>query len=384
MPVQHKRIEAHSLPLETREDLCRSLLAEFGATSVHVRRDDHELNVRCVLPWHPEKGASASLNWEKLTYRCHGCNSKGGLLWLIGTCRGESSTQAKSWLREQSGQGPDGYALSRLVDILDTIYAPKGGDGASAPMPRMSMQVLQPWYAIHPYMTEIRKVPVENIKALRIGYGTFNIRVGEDDAGKGIFQSSERIVFPHIWRGDLVGWQTRRLISDGTAKYLNSADFPKDRTLYDFDPARRTAVIVESPMSVARHRHHQPLEGTFGAACPDQQVRLMAQHPRVVLWFDNDDGGWKAIEGTDDIYMGGARKGQVKEHHPGIVEKLLAYSDVRIVVNPYNADPADMDDETVDRLIAEAVPPAVWKRPARLLCWTCKGHHEGKCTQDAA
>lgn len=373
--MAHKTIEAHSLPEDVREDLCRSLLAEFGATSVHTRRDDHELNVRCVLPWHPEKGASASLNWVKLTYRCHGCNSKGGLLWLIGTCRGESGEEARTWLQEQSGQGPEGYSISRLVEILDSLYNPAKHE--VGPIPRMAMRVLDPWYAIHPYLTEMRHVPRQNIIDLKVGYGTFDVKMDE-----GVYIKSERIVFPHIWRGDLVGWQTRRLIKDGTPKYKSTPDFPKDRTLYDFDPSRRMAVLVESPFTSLRHHHHQPVEATFGAAVTDTQVQYIAQHPRIVLWMDNDDAGWKAVKGTDEFWP----SGKLKIHNPGLIEKLLAYSDVRIVDNPYAADAADMDDETVGRLIEEAVTPAIWHAPdpETLLCWTCKQHHEGTCIQEAA
>lgn len=380
--MAHKTIEAHGLPLDVREDLCRSLLAEFGATSVHTRRDDNELNVRCVLPWHDEKRPSASLNWEKLTYRCQGCDSKGGLFWLIGHCRGESSTQARAWLREQSGQGAEGYSMNRLVEILDAIYGPKSSDARV--IPKMSMKLLTPYYNIHPYLTEMRKVPVENIKALRVGYGTFDIKTGEDENGHGIFTKSERIIIPLIWRGDLVGWQTRRLVDDGTPKYQASPDFPRDRTLYDHQPGRRKAVVVESPLSVLRHRHHLPIVGTFGAGITDKQVRLLAEYPQVVVWLDPDKAGYEATLGKDELYEWGPRKGQVKEHTPGLVEKLLAYSDVSIVSNPFNADAADMDDDTAEELVEAALPPSIWQKPAKLLCWMCRTHHKGKCEGKAA
>src|SRR5690606_17944775 len=107
-----------------------------------------------------------------------------------------------------------------------------------------------------------------------------------------------------------------------TPKYKNTPDFPKDRTLYNYDPKATTAVVVESPMSVLSKAHIMPIEATFGANVTDRQMRYISMHRKVVLFFDNDEAGWKATR--------------------AVGEYLEAYSSVWVADNPYAADPADL------------------------------------------
>lgn len=381
MTTAPKKIDAHFLPLSERETLCRSLLAEFGVTSVRAR--DTELNHRCILPFglhrNGDSSASASLNYDSLTFNCFVCGS-GGLFWFIGVCRGSSTTEVRRWLADQTGTGADGFDLSMLLAQFDAIY--NAERERPAPMPRMSPRALAPWNFIHPWLTTGapdlgvpgRGIPEANLVSMQVGYAE---RYPLDETGR----TSERIVIPHYWRGALVGWQTRRLDKrDGTPKYLNSPDFPKDQTIYNYDPARRRAVVVESPMSVLRHLHHLPVEGTFGASITPRQARLLAQHPEVVLWMDNDEAGWKAVAGRDEFWP----SGRLKEHHPGLIEQLSPFCDVYVVDSEWYADPADMDDELADALVGGAVPGSLWSPPAALRCWTCKQVHGGKCADVAA
>jgi hypothetical protein len=119
-------------------------------------------------------------------------------------------------------------------------------------------------------------------------------------------------------------------------------------------------------MSVLKHCHHLPIEGTFGASVTDRQIRLLARHERVILFMDNDKAGWRAVEG----YIEGEGRKQ-KVISIGMVERLQPYCEVLVVQNPYAADPGDMDDETVYELARSAVPYAVWQcpEPEELLEW---------------
>lgn len=340
-----KPFEAGSLADTEKERLCRALLSEFGVTSVQPARDG-ELIHNCSLPWHDERNPSASLNWRKLTYNCFGCGSSGGLLWYIATCRGEDGGEARRWLDDQTGMGSDEQSLSSLLDFFDAVYGPKAGQ-ASAPIPRMDRRVLNPWLMIHPYLTEIRRIPEDNLKHFWVGYAEDYLAMRTDNGDR---IRSQRIVIPHFWRGDLTGWQTRRLLKDGTAKYQSSPDFPKDTTIYNYDDGR-DAVVVESPMSVIAAIDICPvLEATFGAKITDRQVRLISQHRRTVLWFDNDEAGWKAT------------------HHLG--NALESYCPVFVVDSPWAGDIADLRqaglDEEIGRLIGEPVPFSLWKPPSEL------------------
>lgn len=330
---EHRPFEAGSLPDSEKEALCLDLLGEFGAQNIRRRGD--EIIHSCVLPFglhaNGDRNPSASLNWKKLTYRCLGCDNGGGLLWFIATCRNESSAQARKWLSDQTGSGSDAQPLSAILKVIDDAFAIKG---QRVPIPRMNSRILEPWYAIHPYMTEIRGVPAQTLMQHHVGWNP----------------KTNRIVIPHFWKGDLVGWQTRRLVDDGTPKYESSGDFPKDVTVYNYVERADSALVVESAMSVLSKEHlGVHMEATFGAAVTDTQVRLLSRHPTVTLWFDNDNAGWKATE------------------HVG--EALGGWCNVFVVDSPWAADPADVDDQTFLDLVAGAVPFSIWQRPSVLIPW---------------
>lgn len=332
--------EAALLPTEEKEALCRGLLAEFGVTRISRVRNGEMIH-SCPLPFGAHKNGdrnpSARLNFEKLVFTCSVCGS-GGLLWFIGVCRGVDTDEARRWLESQTGTGGVVQDLDSILKYLDAVYSPKRT--TLPPIPKMNATILEPWMLIHPWLTEIRGIPEQNIVNLKVGWNP----------------DTDRIVIPHFWKGDLVGWQTRRLRKDdGTPKYLSSPDLPKEQTIYNYDARRQVAVVVESPMSVLAKTHRWPImEATFGAEVTARQVRLLAEHRRVILFFDNDKAGWKATH--------------------TVAEGLEGYSSVWVVENPWAADPADMDDDTVARLIADAVPYSVWNQPksSDLLEWPVK------------
>lgn len=332
--------EAGTLPDEEKERLCRSLLAEFGVTQIRPGPNG-ELVHSCCLPFgrhkNDDNNPSASLNYLKLTYICRGCGNSGGLLWFIGTCRGTSATEASSWLATETGTDGSVQELGALMEFFDSLYGKSAP--VAPPMPKLDRGVLDPWLAIHPYMTEVRRIPVDNLKQFLVGYGTIRMKIGDDE-----WVNSERIIIPHFWDGDLVGWQTRRLMKgDGTSRWKSSADFPKDTTIYNY-AERKSALVVESPMNVLRHAHHlRHMEATFGASVTHRQIRLLSRHPEVTLWYDNDEAGWVATE----------RSG----------EELEPYCRVRVVDNPYAADAADLPDDLAAELVANSIPYSLWKRP---------------------
>ena len=369
-----RSFEQAFLPDAQKEMLCRSLLAEFGVTSVR-ESGDGELIHSCCLPTGGHKNgdlqASASLNYKKLTYNCFGCGSSGGLLWFIGLCRGEDSDAARAWLDDQTGSGPDEQSLSSLLEFFDAVYAQESR--RTAPIPKMARSVLEPWRLIHPYLTDPieeggRGISEESVVRYQVGYAAeFPIWIkapeghpDADDRGR-LLVISPRIVIPHFWKGDLVGWQTRRLIDDGTPKYQSSPDFPKDTTIFDYDPKRPTAVVVESPMSRLACADDVPnMEATFGAKTTDRQCSLLTIHRRLVLWMDNDDAGWKATK--------------------RIAEYAEPYSDVWVVDSPWDQDSGDLPTEERLRLLADPVPYALWHPPSVVRCWRCKQpKHGGRC-----
>lgn len=350
--------EAIALSEGDRERLCRDLLAEFGVTRIRHNAKKGELTHSCCLPFgrhrNGDRNPSAGLNYRKLTYKCLGCGGKGGLLWFIAVCRGEDGLQARQWLGEQTGIGQTVMDLQVLLKAIDELYERKSA--AVVEIPAFPAAILDPWEGIHPYMTtgapeygiKGRGIPEATMEHFRVGYA--------EDYFMGQYEpSQERIVIPHFWRGELVGWQARRINDGDKPKYKSSVDFPKDTTLFNFDPADPgRIVLVESPTTVLRHWHHQPtMTASFGKDITETQLRHLRRAGRVTLWPDPDEAGWNATE--------------------QLIELLPQHTDFRIVDSPYDVDPADLPDHIVDSYIETAPPWGVWKRPIELREWSTVG-----------
>jgi hypothetical protein len=209
--------EPAALPDFEKRELCEGLLREFGVTRWRAT-DKGELIHSCPIPGghrNGDKNPSASLNYKKLTFNCLGCGTRGGLLFFIARCRGEDVEGVRSWLGEATGTGGHVMDLGRLMDILDALEAP---DAPPPPIPRFSKGTLDPWrkWAIqHPYLTEPppdgRGCPTETLEHFKIGYAPEYAMGGQS--------VQERIIIPLFWRGDLVGWQARRLDPWDEPKY---------------------------------------------------------------------------------------------------------------------------------------------------------------------
>jgi hypothetical protein len=309
-----------------------------------------------------------------LTGNCLGCGASGGLLWFIAWHRGGDVKEAREWIGSETGTDGHVMDLAALLRYFDALQHTRQHKPV---IPTYSPRMLDPWAFTHPWVTDPpiwkgsknlggRGIPEETVLKYRVGYAEKYV-IHKDKP------TSERIVIPHFWKGALVGWQSRRLADDGTPKYLSTPEMPKDTTLFGYAPDKhKVAVVVESPMSALRHDHHIHMPATFGAQITESQTRLIGRYEKVIFWLDNDDAGWDAYSDYRD------RRGRVTRL--GILEQTAAMTNVWVVDNPYNADPADLDDEVAERLVAEAVPWSIWHPPRVLLCHRCgRNTHEGAC-----
>lgn len=113
----------------------------------------------------------------------------------------------------------------------------------------------------------------------------------EDYSGPGI-------VFSHSWKERLVGWQTRWLDEDRPdwiPKYTNTADFPRENTIYGYDfarqePSGRPVLVVESAASVLfANSCGYDAVATFGSNLNDAQLRLLRRFSSgIILCPDHD------------------------------------------------------------------------------------------------
>jgi DNA primase len=306
-----------------------------------------------------------------LTGNCLGCGARGGMLWFIALVRGEHDhTAARAWLGEQTGL--DGHVLdkTKILEQLDAIFNRQALRAEEMPVYPDSTMDPWTWDNVHPYMTDeatygditCRGIPEENCRRFGIGYAEhYPMGYERDEAGAVLrdYDGSpvprdpqERIIIPIRWEGRLVGWQARAIRPQDAhpEKYRNSVGCPRNRIIYGWDGPNLDQVLVESPMSVLRHCHHQPMIASFGKVVTDEQVRILQRARSLTVWFDPDPGGW---EGTERL-----------------LGALTRYVPVRVVEFPYRGkDPADLPDDVVDRFVKTAVPWSLWQRPTALTEW---------------
>jgi hypothetical protein len=318
--------------LNERKDIVMRALDRLNAQNINERQG-HELFHSCILPFgnHPngDRDPSCSINYDMMAANCWVCGG-GHFLWWVAMVNGfETSSQALTWLVDELDVALDRpMALHEIMSFLESLTTQDLE--TRQPPPEYDMGILDQWKFIHPYLTEWRGIPEKNIVDLTVGWD----------------QQTNRITIPHIFRGKLLGWQSRRLADDGTPKYKSTPDMPKDTTLYNFSEGPEAAVIVESPMTVIRHNHVARLMATFGASVTKNQMDLIVKSrtEKMILWFDNDEAGWNA---TDTV-----------------AEYLMHRGTVYAVQNPYAGDPGDLPSEVFENTLSECVVPyALWTRP---------------------
>jgi len=280
----------------------------------------------CPLPFglhaHGDAHPSAAVSVHKGLFNCLGCNNGGSLAWLVATCTDRSISDVAESLSPTRTLGAE-----EIVARLSALWA---SPESPAPLPSYSLAVLDPWLSVHPYLTEVRKIAVERAVEFLVGFDP----------------KRNRVVIPHFWGGSLVGWQSRRLADDGTPKYLSSPDFPKDRTIFHFEPGV-DALVMESPMSVLVRSDHPHPQATFGASVTASQLRLLERCRSVTLAMDNDPAGWAAT----------AKMGRA----------LMDYVPLWVIGNPFDADMADLSAEQFASCLESRMPFSTWRPPAQLM-----------------
>lgn len=259
---------------------CREVPGSGGTTEVV-----HSCLLDRVEPHHAngDRNPSACLNLDRKLYVCYGYWG-GSLLHLVMKMERKDSLAAiapvLSGLLEGAAKPKDEF----IAELEQLLARPAAFD---ADLPAYSERVLAPWARRHPWMWEVRGVTDEAQQRLRIGHDPVE----------------DRVVFPHFWRSQLVGWQKRALPSTrpdrsgAMPKYRNSTGFPKADTLYGYDLVKesghRSVVVVESPMSVAKAHSlgFENVVATFGASVSPTQAQLLRDFPQVAVWTDDDPAG---------------------------------------------------------------------------------------------
>jgi DNA primase len=239
----------------------------------------------CPCPFHHDKNPSFSININPSSqhyglYHCFACGG-GNIVNYVHQLKGfDSYEEAEDWIRDNYlNEINDEWEKE---DILARAMDPE--------TPKKSFHVDEfDFYEVshsgnrHPWMYA-QGLTDEAIEHFQITY----------DQGK------DGVIFPHIWKNKVIGWQTRDLSGENRAKYLNTPNFPKSSTLYhgdcDCHKESNYLIVVESPKTCAIMwgvGYHNTV-ATFGASINEDQMRLLWPYENIFLWFDNDEAGAKA------------------------------------------------------------------------------------------
>jgi hypothetical protein len=265
----------------------------------------------CPLPDHPGRDASGtnfSVKEDGLVWSCFTCDEGGKLPDLAIRLRrledlpGDSAwQQALRWLAQFSDVAPDGDEDEVYSKRMSRLARDVGAWGERETRSRPRLPVFPPG-ALDRY----EYAPLELLERWHVAdegvVREFGLRYDPEHTRHG--HTGPAILIPHVFRGQLVGYQERWLEEDRPKelpKYSNTRDFPKADSLYNFDRAAEASRrgervgVVESVMTVVRLACiGVAATGTFGVNLPDSQLRLLATlRGGVALSSDNDAPGRK-------------------------------------------------------------------------------------------
>lgn len=288
----------------------------------------------CPLPYgnhkHGDQNPSFSLNLETGQYNCFVCGG-GSLIKLISEIKGISYEEAKGWLHDPNEDADEFY--ERIQSYLAN-KTNKQEVNSAFNFPYYEDSVLEDLEhrPMHSWFVEngISRDTVLNFKLLY------------DPELPGI-------VFPHFWKGKLVGWQERDLneVRKGP-KYKNTPHFPKRNTLFNVDFVYSDDVIVvESPKTVCimHSRGIENVVATFGAEVNYEQTQALWKFKKVTLWFDNDEAGYNATKRTISFL-----KNQVPLWVIPPIEEVA------------KGDPGDISPELMQEYLNKAMPYQIYER----------------------
>ena len=328
-----------------------------AALGINVDRRGDEDWALCPLPTHTGDRSDPhfSINNESFLWKCYSCGGGGGLVSLVEQVNGMDRQEAVNWLAQfsevDSASADVEHKLKRYLGYLhrtdDWVWEKK------PTLPWMPPHMLDQFHDDVMLGADLLQFAFHKWGVGPDTVDEFQIGCKREYVHKRRLQG-DAIIIPHFWDGNLVGWQARWFDTDSVQvlfgggkvpKYVNTDDFPKEFTLYNWERALeyrgQPLIVVESFATVMKlHQSGYPAAvGTFGASVSEHQTKLLGSWDGpVMLAYDNDQAGESAIR--------------------TISEALRKRVPVWIIPSPEGekADLGDCDEAEIDRLIAQAEP----------------------------
>lgn len=289
---------------------------------------------------HGDTTGKFAINRDKCVYHCFLCGG-GNLLSLAMESQKMDEETATEWLHKFAvgDVRTDTQFVDDMFKLLDD-YEEKKGDR----MPYFNAHVLSQFHGeLVGEENELfewcatRGITPEVAVEHQLGYNDWHKKIAPMRGGEKIDDDyfGPCVVFPHFWESKLVGWQHRWLnhgldTPKWLPKYTNTSDFPKARTIYNYDHAMKhpgnRAIVVESvPTVLFLESMGLPAIATFGSGVKENQLRMMR-------WFENG-----VIVAPDNDAPGEKFARQVRDY-------LERYVDVTVLKPVTLSEGADLGD----------------------------------------
>jgi DNA primase len=310
-------------PLEDVRDRIRLRVNLVEVVQQHVRLRKQGREYVGLCPFHQERTASFSVNEQKQSWYCFGCQRGGDVFAFVALIEKTDFAGALRILAEMAG-----------VDLPERGRA--GGERRAElrrrilDLNRLAAQYYE--YVLHALpagepgrsLLERRRVDEATARRFGLGYAPGGASLAaflrsrgrslEEAQAAGLVRNGRdyfqrRLVVPiRDERGQPVAFTGRTVLADEPRKYVNSPETPvyvKGRVLFGLDlarteiEARGRAVLVEGQFDVISAHQHGLTNAvaSSGTALTADQLRLLRRFTEeVVLLFDNDRAGRIAAE----------------------------------------------------------------------------------------
>ncbi len=318
----------------TKESLqrLRERIDLIEVLSSHMELKRAGVSYKGLCPFHEEKSPSFTVKRGDTHYHCFGCSAHGDAIQFLMNYLHLPFSEAVETLAEKFH-----VTLDRIEKVEE-----KGVGRAAL---QEALQLASQFYHFYLLHTDEGRAPlnylfkrglsIEFLKRFEIGYAPQNSdlflqwmrekKVSQEAlveggllnrAGRAFFH--ERITFPtHNPRGSIVGFSARKIREEVFGgKYINSSEttlFKKSRLLYGLNYCRRRiakerrAIIVEGQIDCLRlidcglDIAVAALGTAFGESHVQELKRLGVSE--VIMLFDSDTAGKKAVSKTGDLFQ---------------------------------------------------------------------------------
>ena len=300
-----------------------------------------------ICPFHSEKTPSFTVNREKQMYYCFGCGEGGHVFTFLMKMSNMTFPEAARHLAKKTGvvipertmtqKERSQYSAREKINSINemaTVYfvrniaSPAGQRARDYLKARgISDDVVREfrlgyagdgWRTLKNFFDQ-KHIPSEII----IQAGLVVSKNETDGEGSCYDRFRERLIFPIEDESGRVIAFGGRVIGDGEPKYLNSPETPvfsKGKNLYGLNRGKESirkngyAILVEGYFDLIAlwNVGITNVVATLGTALTKEQVELIRRYTgRIVVLFDPDEAGKKALERSLQLFLAGGLQTKV-------------------------------------------------------------------------